>query len=113
MNSAAGDMARLDEIRRELGQFGPEYGEASGEYVRRKYDYKKAEAAALLVATGPNAGAREAMAVQQLVNEGWFDALAVAEAKKEAMDAVFKVLNAEMMAIQSRLKVDKAIMGGG
>lgn len=106
-------MARLDEIRRALGQFGPEYGEANQDYVAKKYAYQKAEAAKLLVAVGPNAAAREAWAISELVSEGWFDALAVAEAKKAAMDAVFRVLNAEMMAIQSRLKVDKAIMGGG
>lgn len=111
--SAGNDLARLDGISRFLAEFGPEFEDATRNRIRAEYDFKKAEAAKLLVAVGPNASAREAWAVDQLVKEGWFDARAVAEATHRAMEARFRVLEAEKSALQTKLKVEIVELGGG
>ena len=111
--SAGNDLERLSAIQHFLADFGREFAEATRERVKAEYDFKKAEAAKLLVAVGPNASSREAWAVDQLVKEGWFDARAVAEAKHRAMEARFRVVEAEKSALQTKLKVEIVELGGG
>lgn len=111
--SAGQDLQRLEEISRELAQFGREYAQATHKAVQARRNFKKAEAAALLVAHGKSAAERQAAAVEQLVQEGWFDADAVADATRSAMEARFRVLQLEVSALQTKLRVERVELGAG
>lgn len=111
--SAGRDLGRLAAIADELAVFGPAFEQVVHDAIKAEYAYRKAEAGALLVARGKNAAERQADAVMSLVNDGWFDARAVAEAKRRGMEARFRVWESEKSALQTKLKVEVVELGGG
>ena len=113
MSDAGMDLARLAEIARDLEGFGKAYEDVIHQAIVAEFNYRKAEAGALLVARGKNAAERQAHAVQSLVNDGWFDARAVAEAKRRAFEGRFRVWQSEISALQTKLKVERVELGVG